>query len=151
MPSDQATALTSTATSPMDTPCPADTSGRKSNATLAAPRASPAQVKPRGLGPSFSTGSRSATIAGSMAITSAATPEGTFSSAQCRSPWLTKKKRKPRTIPARHPWRVGRSPFHHAHPSRIEPAIRCRIAAVNNGGIDSTAKRMARNVEPQIT
>ena len=135
----------------MDTPWPADTAGRKSSATLAAPNANPAQVTPRGPGPSFSSGNSSATIAGSMAMTSAATPEGTFNSAQCSSPWLTKKKRKPRTRPARHPWRVGRSPFHSAHPRRMEPATRCRVAAVNKGGIDSTAKRMARKVEPQIT
>src|SRR5712664_666548 len=62
-----------------------------------------AQVTPRGLGPSLSKGSKSATIAGSIAITSAATPEGTFTSAQWRSPWLTRKNKKPSTIPARHP------------------------------------------------
>src|SRR5437764_14315690 len=67
-------------------PGSADTSGRKSRATLTAPTASPDQVMPRGRGPNFRTGSRRATIAGSMAITNAATPEGTFSSAQCSSP-----------------------------------------------------------------
>src|SRR5207244_1036318 len=81
IPNDHAIALTSTATRPTETPSPADTSGLNNSATLAAPNARPAQVAPRGARPSFSTGNSSATIAGSTAITSAATPEGTLNSA----------------------------------------------------------------------
>src|ERR1700694_2467366 len=64
MPIDHAMALTRTPRSPVSTSGAADTSGRKSSATLAAPSASPAQVTPRGLGPSFSSGRGRATVGG---------------------------------------------------------------------------------------
>ena len=73
------------------------------------------------------------------AITSAATPEGTFCSAQCSVPCPTRKNRNPSKRPARQASLLGRSPFRHAHASRIAPAIKWRVAAVRNGGIVSTA------------
>src|SRR5579872_761343 len=76
---------------------------------------------------------------GSVAISNAASPDPTYCSAQCSVPCPTKKKKKPSASPAIHCCRVGRNPRPHAQPSMITPAIECRMPAVTNGGIVSTA------------
>jgi hypothetical protein len=81
----------------------------------------------------------SATKIGSVAMSKAATPEGTVCSAQCRVPCPTRKKRKPTIRLARHWANVGRFPCDNPHANRIDPAIRCRKPAVNKGGIVSIA------------
>ena len=75
---------------------------------------------------------------GSVAISSAASPDATYCSAQCSVPCPIKKKSAPNPNPAIHCCRVGRNPRHQAHVSMIPPAIECRIPAATSGGIVST-------------
>ena len=62
----------------------------------------------------------------------------------CSEPCPTKKKKNPITTLARICAPVGRSPFASAQSNRIVPADRWRKPAVYNGGIVSTAYRIAR-------
>ena len=66
---------------------------------------------------------------GSLATRSAAKPEDTYCSAQCREPWPTRKKRAPRAEPAIQCSRRGRKPRDHAMANRINPATVWRMPA----------------------
>ena len=57
----------------------------------------------------------------------------------------------PATAAALHCGAVGfTSPLSRAHDHRMPPAATERTPAIRNGGIDSTPKRIARKVEPQM-
>ena len=62
-----------------------------------------------------------------------------------------RKKSAPATAAALHCGAVGfSSPRSRAHDPRMPPAATERTPAIRNGGIDSTPKRIARKVEPQM-
>ena len=92
----------------------------------------------------------SATIhTGSVAFSSAATPEGTTVSAQWIEPWPIRKNKMPSVKLARHCGAVGRYPRDQHHANSAEPPTMCRKLAVSSGGMVITAYLMPRYVEPQ--
>jgi hypothetical protein len=89
---------------------------------------------------------------GTIAMMSAARAEGTHCSAQLTSPLPPRMRATPTMLAESH-WRpvgIG-SPAARRQARRRPPAMSQRALAMRNGGISSTAKRIARYVDPQMT
>ncbi len=83
-------------------------------------------------------------------MTSAATPDGMVCSAHATNPLPPSRSRLPMMNSEIHCLRVGMDcPAPRCQMNRITPEIKKRIPAERNGGMLSTAKRIARYVEPQ--
>src|SRR5262245_11027200 len=76
---------------------------------------------------------------GSVAISSAAKPDVTNCSAQCKLPCPIKKNKAPTIAPAAQLRTVGRNPRRQAHRNNTPPASEWRIATVTSGGMVSIA------------
>jgi hypothetical protein len=77
---------------------------------------------------------------GTDPISSAATPEATFCSAQESMPLPPNKSNNPIAVADSHCLRVGAgSPDARRHRYKMEPAIRKRVPAIRKGGMVSTA------------
>src|SRR5215216_4680556 len=87
---------------------------------------------------------------GDVEITNAAIPEGIFFSASATSPLPPRRSRVP-TIAVDFQFAVvgTESPAARLQRNRIAPEIKKRMDACRNGGMVSTANRIARYVEPQ--
>jgi hypothetical protein len=88
---------------------------------------------------------------GRIATISAVIPDGTVCSAQTTAPFPPTSRRPP-TIVALFQWDIVGLTAPRARPKayRIKPERRKRTAAMRNGGVVSTANRIARYVDPQI-
>ena len=96
-----------------------------------------------------------ATHAGIRAISRAAIPDGTVCSPHATAPMPPPMRSAPTMKQSRSWVRVGRTSALRRTIATADsitmPAIRNRDAAIRNGGIDSTAIRIPRYVEPQTT
>src|SRR5687768_7989647 len=108
---------------------------------------SPCQV---GLDPPDRSDSNNTSQNGDVEIIKAAMPDGTVCSAQATSPLPPSKRAVPTiAVDFQFPGVGAGSPAMRRQAYRIAPEIRNRSEACMNGGIVSTAKRIARYVDPQ--
>jgi len=87
---------------------------------------------------------------GSVATSSAAKPDEIRTSAQPSAAYGNPNINMPAARPGPQSRSVGRSRRSAATASRRRPAIVHRAPIIKSGGIDPTARRMARKVDPQI-
>jgi hypothetical protein len=87
---------------------------------------------------------------GSVATRSAAIPDEIRTSAHPSAAYGNPNSNAPAARPGPQSLRAGRSRRSAATPSRSRPAIVQRAPIIRSGGIDPTASRMARKVDPQI-
>ena len=132
-------------------PLPRTVPGPARIASPAEPSAIPARTAPRGIRRRRIASINTKDI-GSVATTSAATPDGIECSAQTSPPEPQTKSRKPVTAAPPHSRRDGRGvPEASAQTYITTPARKKRTPCVKNGGSVSIEKRMPRYVEPQRT
>jgi hypothetical protein len=115
------------------------------------PTSTPATTPSVGRRPPGRNQSTTTTQSGTQATRRAAIPEATNCSAHTTPPFPPRSRRAPMTAASRHMRPVGRgAPRASAHAAIPAPERRKRVLAIRKGGIVSTAKRMARYVEPQM-
>ena len=120
-----------------------------SSTTPARPTARPTTVRAAGVSRRCAQ-SKSVIHNGSVATNSAATPDASRVSAHASAPYAQPNISAPATIACRHARQPVRSPRAAAHASSSAPAATHRTPIIRSGGMESTASRMARNVEPQM-
>ncbi len=131
---------------------PANTSGRITSMIMPInPMKSAATIRRLGRVADRVAISRSAVQSEMDDISSAETPEGTCWATQLKPPWQIRKNRAPMEVAATQLRQVRRVGFRIcAKANNTNPARKKRVPATKKGGIVATAKRVAKNVEPQM-